>query len=241
MITKVTITGADNSIKHDGLIEITKGYPFVEWGILLSRNQVGNLRFPSISWLRQLFDIHNEFQLAGHLCGLYAREILMGRMGVILDDLNIMWRMFGRIQINTHGQKHPYSATGLSEILERFSDKEFIFQYDEANTALIEEMMALGHKNISTLFDMSHGAGILPHSWPKPIPGIKCGFAGGLGPKNLREQIPVIQQVAGEAETWIDMETKVRSDNDKVFDIFKVIGSLEISKQLIPEFSNEVL
>ena len=34
----VTITGADDSIQPSQLLDLQKEFPFVEWGILLSRN-----------------------------------------------------------------------------------------------------------------------------------------------------------------------------------------------------------
>jgi hypothetical protein len=49
---------------------------------------------------------------------------------------------------------------------------------------------------------------------------VPTGYAGGLGPDNLAEELRRIEEVAGDAEVWIDMETNVRTaerfDLDKV-------------------------
>ena len=50
-VTKVTVTGADDSVDVDGLIDLSKEFPFVEFGILLSKSSAGSARFPSGLWL----------------------------------------------------------------------------------------------------------------------------------------------------------------------------------------------
>jgi len=59
------------------------------------------------------------------------------------------------------------------------------------------------------------------------------GYAGGLGPENLAEQLPLIGQAAGDCRIWVDMESRVRSDNDRQFDLAKVRKCLEIAKPFI--------
>jgi hypothetical protein len=104
-------------------------------------------------------------------------------------------------------------------------------------------------RNCYGLFDVSGGAGILPDGWPQPIhidiepgefgEGIEywrySGYAGGLGPGNLAEQIPKIIEASGgteftnEGRIWLDMESRVRSDDDRQFDLQKVRRCLEIA------------
>jgi hypothetical protein len=86
---------------------------------------------------------------------------------------------------------------------------------------------------VSALFDKSGGAGILPTEWPELLNGIKCGYAGGLSPENLEEQIKLIEHKAWSSEIWIDMETHVRSDEDAVLDLEKVIECLTIASQYV--------
>lgn len=105
-------------------------------------------------------------------------------------------------------------------------DKEIIFQFDGANRPIIDLALEKG-VNCSTLFDMSHGAGVLPKEWLVPVEGIRCGYAGGLSPENVVEQIKLIESKVGDYELWIDMETQIRSNNNQQFDLGKVVSVLE--------------
>ncbi len=50
-IKQVTVTGADDSINYYRLFELSEKYPFVEWGLLLSKNSEGYPRFPTWNWI----------------------------------------------------------------------------------------------------------------------------------------------------------------------------------------------
>ena len=88
-------------------------------------------------------------------------------------------------------------------------------------------------KNISALFDLSHGTGVLPDQWPATLNFVKCGYAGGLSPENLELQIKAIERIVGDTPIWIDMETHVRSNMDAQFDLSKVRTCLEISSRVV--------
>lgn len=233
-LSKVTMTGADDSTKQESLFELSAKYPYAEWAILLSRNSAGRNRFPSLNWMNRLSELDSDFydfemQYAGHLCGSYVREFLMGNTGFI-KEIGDIWELFQRIQINTHGIGHEYDKKGLLNVLAKYPEKEFIFQYDNANKEILDYVVANSSASVSALFDLSHGAGILPEEWPLPIDGVKCGYAGGLSPDNVNEQIKLIESKIDDAEIWIDMETKVRSNNDKLFDLTKVESVFETCK-----------
>ncbi len=223
-ISKVTMTGADDSIDSVKLLALSAIYPFVEWGILLSRNSQGKNRFPSLKWMDnladQICDTDYPLKFSGHLCGDYVREILMGKTH-FLEEIGMIGMFFKRYQINTHGEGHSVFFARLWRILETSPELEFIFQYDKVNTEIIE-VCAKRYKNVSALFDLSHGAGVLPKAWPEPLLTIKCGYAGGLSPENIIDQLKKIEDKVGDKEIWIDMETHIRSDNDKLFDLKKV-------------------
>lgn len=230
-INKVTMTGADNSIQPEDLFEISKKYPFVEWGILVSRNSQGKNRFPSLEWMNYLSKLNRNWiqdgneglQLACHVCGTYVKEVLMGGHRFTIE-IGELWNDFQRMQINTHGVKHQYDPKAIEFLKDM--DKEIIFQFDGANRPIIDLALEKG-VNCSTLFDMSHGAGILPKDWLEPVKGIRCGYAGGLSPDNVVQQIKLIESKVGEYELWIDMETQIRSHSDLQFDLTKVVSVLK--------------
>lgn len=237
MITKVTITGADDSIAPADLLPISQEFPFVEWGILCSYNSIGLNRFPSREWLDTLTYFKKadgaELKLSCHLCGKYVNTVLLGDVASVVESLTKeTWSIFDRVQINTHGKSHSISSAMFSKLHDFYPEKEIIFQYDGKNDGVLPwaETYELNH---SALFDLSHGVGKLPSQWPDLLPGIKCGYAGGLSPQNLREQIERIEEKAGNTEIWIDMETHVRSDDDRLFDLEKVRECLRISSEYV--------
>jgi hypothetical protein len=46
MLERVTITGADDSTSIDEMLALSRRFPFVEWGILVSKRHEGSYRFP---------------------------------------------------------------------------------------------------------------------------------------------------------------------------------------------------
>jgi len=230
MITKVTITGADDSIKPEQLIYFTHKYPFVEWGILVSRDNYGTARFPSTKWMSELCRLNLPISL--HLCGRYVRDFLKGDY-YFTDEIDFILNAAKRVQINTHSINHSVYGENINEYLSFNQDKEFIFQYDNVNTYLLCYLLGKKARNFSTLFDLSGGKGVLPSHWPKPIEGIKCGYAGGISPDNIDNQINKIESIVGLTNIWIDMETHVRSNNDQLFDLTKVDKCLKISSNYI--------
>lgn len=230
MLTRVTITGADDSIHPGDLKIFTKLYPFIEWGILVSKKNFGVPRYPTLNWLNQLKEVKDtnigSFNLSCHLCGRYVRELVIGK-DTAIQELGDLWNIFERIQINFHGIKHN-TTEDMINLLLKYPEKEFIFQYDDVNIDAVHMAYKAG-VNCSALFDRSGGAGILPDEWPEPIEGIKCGYAGGLSPHNLEKQIKIIENIVGDEPFWIDMETHVRTADNKNFDLNKVEACLQIS------------
>lgn len=231
MIETVTITGADDYTSIDEMIYLSKHYPFVEWGILVM-DDCTRPRFPSKQWIAELPE---KLKLSVHLCGQYVHDILEGN----LKGENIFWNekgqidnKFKRVQINTHGILHNYDAQAAAMLIDSYPAKHFIFQYDEVNKqALLDIYSKVKRKfAIEALFDLSHGAGVLPSKWPNPFLNIKFGYAGGLGPDNLSDQIPKIIEASkgSEGDIWIDMETHVRTDEK--LDLQKVVKCLETAK-----------
>jgi len=90
MLDRVTITGADDKVDEDILYEISRQYPFVEWGILFSPKKMGVQRFPSWAWVQNLLAFNCEknlqdlppMQLSAHICGKWVRDIVNGNWSI---------------------------------------------------------------------------------------------------------------------------------------------------------------
>lgn len=257
-IDRVTITGADDSISAADLIPLTEEFPFVEWGILASyKNTImgdGTPRYPSPRWITDLQSLAETTgklpRLALHINGLWVRNMLIGTLSLPQELLHC----FARVQLNFHAERTECRPEEFAKCLKLMPGHDWIFQLDGAsgNKHLdAANEWEVGH--CYGLFDVSGGAGILPERWPEPIyldcqPGESgcgveswdyCGYAGGLGLENLADQIPLILKAAAgrrytnEGRIWIDMETRVRSNSDRQFDLVKVRRCLEIAAPYI--------
>jgi hypothetical protein len=209
-------------------LPISLNHPSTEWGILFSKSQEGRPRFPSYDWVVEFGRIAVEYKLSccAHLCGRWVREMVeYGRYSWFADRAELL-PMFQRVQINFHASRHrphPDFFKALADL----GDKQFIFQMDDVNNSVLERCLELG-LNAVPLFDFSGGAGIVPAAWPKPIDGVYCGYAGGLGPETLSHQLTRIEGSVGDQTIWIDMETRIRSADDQQFDLAKVNQCLGI-------------
>lgn len=231
----VTVTGADDSVKPCDLWALARRFPYAEFGILLASEAGagGGPRFPSRRWLTELVRVANDaaavgkpMNLSGHICGEWVRWALEGLWpDAVAYDVAGIGHVFQRWQLNTHGLDHTvtkYAVRGNTGLLGA-RGQTVVFQLDgKAGNVAASMAVDAGRKNVAGLFDLSHGGGVLPEEWPKPMAGLACGYAGGLSPDNLAEQMPRIVAASGGAAQWVDTETALRcpgTDNGDYFDL----------------------
>lgn len=234
MLDRITITGADDSVMPADLVALSQRFPAVEWGILVSQSREGSPRYPSSDWIRRLQGLRNRPPMSLHLCGRYVRALLIGE---VMFPHSLL-EGFDRVQLNFHAEGADFQPTPLGQALRTLGRRQFIFQIDGASGNKHFESV-LNHDGVPLdvvpLFDVSGGAGVLPDHWPRSVYGtggragrmLYHGYAGGLGPHNLVEQLPAIATSAG-CRHWVDMETHVRSADDQRFDLGKVEQALRI-------------
>src|SRR3972149_5072874 len=234
-IKQVRVTGADDSMNYYDMFEITRRFPFVEWGILLSKSSEGYPRFPTWQWLSGLIaERPPEMNLSGHLCGMWVRDIVDGR-STFLEARRPFVADFKRFQLNFHGQSHVLRSVDkfieALVLLTGVHKQQVILQMDGVNDLLFYRANSLSgrHRGIDAapLFDLSGGAGVLPEKWPEPA-DYYCGYAGGLSADNLEQELSRIADVTRKKDgsrwpIWIDAETHLRSNDDKTFDLAKVV------------------
>lgn len=229
-LERVAITGADDKIDQSDLFAISEEFPFVEWGILLSKSSEGSIRYPSYAWLLKLFYLwehsNSSIQLSGHICGQWVRDICRGHWSFLVDCEDIH-PMFSRLQLNFHAQVHDLNKKAF---LKGFDNpqlyfKQYIFQMDNINN-LILNLAQADDVDAVPLFDLSGGRGILPDTWPTATG--YAGYSGGLSIDNIKEALPAIEVAANGNLAWIDIETHIRSNNRAIFDLNKVRTFLEL-------------
>jgi hypothetical protein len=227
-LKRVTITGADDSTSVPNLVDLSIEFPFVEWGILVSKKQEGSYRFPLREWIDRFAEVTSNYtlQVSTHVCGSWVRQMFTGELD--WKELPNCLRVSQRVQINTHAERHV-STLGLVDSLGHYATKQFIFQWDGVNSHLTYAADAYGF-DVAALFDLSGGAGTLPEYWPQPTSAFWCGYAGGLGPDNVIEQLCKIDSICPKP-FWIDMERRVRTEDDSALDLDAVRRVLVACKQ----------
>jgi hypothetical protein len=227
----VTITGADDTVNYDDLLALHKHYPFVEWAILFSQSKVGTPRYPSLEWVNGLMDFvkTSPMNLSAHLCGKWVGDIVGGHC-TFFEGLDASG--FKRVQLNL-GTDKLHKALRSTTFLQAVGSISKPVLMGGNYAGIHPDYFYFIDNGMYPLFDSSGGNGIIASDWPAPVEFLLCGYAGGLGPDNLCERIRGIEDVVGDAEIWIDMETNVRSENK--LDLEKVRQVLEIAKAWVPE------
>jgi hypothetical protein len=240
----VTITGISESCNMQSLIDLQKQYTFLEYGVLVSRSSFGKNQYPAPGWVEELAGTARgkveEFKLSYHLCGGLAYDFLKDKF--IADDLlmeipNLAYAQ--RIQINFDASRTVLGSESLQYRLQttRTSHQamnggnfQYIIQYNNVNKNVWFEFVKMGVYP-QVLFDMSLGRGIAFDTPQKPISGLLCGYAGSLGPDNIKQKLRDIEEVVGDGICWIDMQSRVRDSEDRL-DLGKVVVVLEACKEL---------
>ncbi len=254
MLDRVTITGADDTVDINELVLLTDDFPFVEWGVLLSQSRMGQPRYPTFNWIKRLLEAKNAyivnkiehmpgkwvgqtaklFNLSGHLCGRWVRDIenegIFSIRGALAKE-QCWGRGWNRFQINwgSRGAKldlnQMHSAySGLTLMSDIPSNHfQFILQCPDGDCGVLDSVrrhLADLDFDAVPLFDGSGGKGKIPSEWPKPWTPYS-GYAGGLTPENLEVQYEEIARRVGLSRIWIDAESGVRDDRNRL-DLAKV-------------------
>jgi phosphoribosylanthranilate isomerase len=198
---KITFTGVDHYTNLTQLAEMAN-QPGIEFGILYSVSQSINRipRYPSEVFIKAL--MRDLPGCALHVCGVNTRkQVLTDKYWQsALEDCS-------RIQLNGY-----------------VTEQEVVAFHDAFKVPIVTQYRAydparsmLGSCNATQhqlLVDASGGRGISPKDWVRPDTNKLVGFAGGLGPDNIAIELPRIHAAANGHDYWIDMEAKVRSQND---------------------------
>ena len=249
--------GADDSVSPEILDAISAKYPFIEWGVLFREEKAGEPRFASPAWLERLRHVNSRHQirLAGHLCSSSCEAVLRGdaqQVKHLHEELG-----FGRFQINATAANNVdmslvtnAKAANVRRVMAAVPKAEFIIQRNTETQPLWEVLERDPPPNMSFLFDESKGLGKAPSTWPDPpTDGTPFGYAGGLGPATIEEQLRNIskklqsvvrkpglssKEMAG--LFWIDMESRIRTKMadgaGEIFDINKCMECVLITLAL---------
>ena len=178
-------------------------------------------------WIKQmvhdLYGFPRGCNLAIHVNNDWCDDICNGK---IPDALKSMFDAYNfrlqpivkRIQLNMPQKTaENFNAQKLKNVIEFYNDKEFIIQYKPTTIDAVEQLHKTG-ANFSLLFDESGGNSKQPESWKQPVYPYNHnqGYAGGLTPENVADNLDKIAKVAGNHKIWTDVEGGVQLRTGKL-------------------------
>lgn len=239
-ITSCTLTGVDDQTDLVRLSSISKEFPIAEWGFLYSPSHQGTGRYPSLHTIESaFFNLNDQVRVALHICGSGVDDLL-NEEKVASELVQMVADRNGRVQLNFNYKKNPIDLNKLKEFMCRFPDMQIITQHNKANSDLFEKIS--WDCNHVILFDESGGRGLLPDRWPTPFSSC-CGYAGGLSPHNINDQLYRIASVVNGRNIWIDMEGSLRSQDD-ILDLdkcCKVLSAVGLAEELQRDIKDKYL
>jgi hypothetical protein len=226
-LSRVTITGADDAVDPEDLLALSSEFPWAEWGILRGgQDRLGTPRFPKPEWVKAFDSLVLEsatpVSWSLHLCGELARHAMVGSPMVYAALKSLTAQ---RVQLNGFS-KYRLPMLILAQLL---PETEFILQTSDLASEHHGLELAKLHPNVVNLLDASGGRGKVA-VWAER-PESRLGYAGGIGPDNVVEQIEHLLSYATEQDFWIDLETGARTADR--FDLEKVRRVLEAAKPFV--------
>ena len=234
-LNKVTISGADNAISHGDMLDLQNKYPFVEWGILVSKKRMGEPRYPTLQWIH---DLPPELNISLHLCGEVVRDFVNNPTHeALIETRGIFWQ---RTQLN-FSFKDSIDFTGrltkIAMIAEASPGRAIVLAYNKGNKMTLDMFIARRYVvpvDIHFLYDSSGGRGTEIKTFHKPLCNY-TGYAGGINPDNIGDILKTLSEMDDDSNIWIDMESGVRTNN--MLDLVKVESVL---KTCVPFIENRI-
>ncbi len=221
-LTHCTLTGVDEHTDLTAIAQLAADYPFAEFGFLYSPTRAGTPgRYPSYLFLKTaLEDLPPHVRVALHICGQGVVDLVHHAEPAVSDLVRLVQERNGRIQLNFNLTQGRVTPSEVKRFIKRVAPTTVITQQNAANAQLPALLWKLD--NYAALFDASGGTGTLPTFWHGPLTGVTCGYAGGLGPDTLENELPLIATVAGDRPFWLDMESRLRTTDALDHDWFDI-------------------
>jgi hypothetical protein len=209
-----SLTGIDETTPLVELAVVSDMYPYAEWGFLYSPKRQGSPgRYPSVGRIQRAFrELPAYVKVSLHVCGPGVAALLDGEP-VVSGLVEQVRGRGGRVQLNFDSSQSGVDLQQLRRFMVARPDLVLITQYNETNEDVIRALADVA--NHAIVFESSLGHGISPRTWHPATESVPCGYAGGLGPENLGQQLPRIYDAAGRAVFWIDMEDRLRDEHDR--------------------------
>jgi len=241
-IVKVSMIGANENLPVQDIVDFLHAYPMAEIGVGVSRGK-GACGTPRFDYVMSLLHEYNAKYIPGKT-GTVALHIngngkdgadgwpaVVSRGGFPASLITMMCFPNMSIQLNHLG--YDFAKEGAQCLAESYflwQNSRLILSYCSKTADYVRAFMtAMGAKSKhdlkwDILYDASFGGGKMAQQYAAPLyPGIRQGYAGGLGPDNIEAELEKIRavQINQNAEIWIDAEGKLRNQDKKTLDLAK--------------------
>ena len=217
----ITISGANEHTNIEDLAVLLFMHPVAEAGIQVSGEKC-SCGSPRFEWILKLYRFLNKnkmrINVALHLNKDWVEKFCAGEVVPELKEL-LQLRYYNgdkfikRVQLNFKiGREKAPNFEVLHKMILQYCDHRFILSYNENNAELINRIYKAG-VIFDNLFDSSFGKGIEPTNRESPVfKGILQGYAGGLGPDNIAEELRKLKIIDG--NIYVDAQKKLEDENE---------------------------
>lgn len=215
----LTLTGIDKSVPVSWIDEMQQkfvtpgGVCGLEFAFLQSPKAGQSPRYILPEDIAKFTHFIAPTNLAFHLCGEYARMVHERRWDELCSIID--FRTVNRVQVNSiqDDEKAILTLMQFSAHIER----SVVMQWRRPEFPFVG--------GLHLLQDRSGGTGQLPEEWASPDPlcakpynyhrkgNTKIGYAGGLNPDNIVEQLAKIDRASKNKNFWVDCESGIRTDD----------------------------
>lgn len=216
----VVCSGINENNDIGDAVEFLKKYKNAEFGVQCSPKKAG-YHSPRFEWLKELLSKLNEHKIenkiALHLNEGFVVSFCDGKVPDEISDLLDTGNAVGRLQLNFKIGRETFSSGNIPDMktlektMQTVAPHTIILSASQPNLPFIYKAH---HQQIKfdALFDDSFGEGIAPDTRKPPLfEDVFQGYAGGLSPENVAQELSKIEKSAKGA-VFIDAEGKLKQD-----------------------------
>lgn len=203
-VKTITCSGANENTSIDGLLSLLSEFPMAEAGIQISAEKC-SVGTPRYSWIIKLASaaqkLSKPVQLALHINKEWVEDFCSGIIAPELSEFMALSysdgsKIFRRLQLNFKiGREKEPDIDMLAAMVNGLPEHRFVFSYNPNNAAIIRELYRRGVM-FDNLFDSSFGEGVIPICREGIVFEDRLqGYAGGLGPENIKNELDKINDV----------------------------------------------
>jgi len=245
-LSYITCSDPRNDVPTDALIDLMEIDERVELGIQCDEYSMKK-GTPRHEWFEELLKKTDEKfvepNLALHINGAWCTDFCNGKIppeirGWLAAYNNTTFiQPIRRVQLNIGFNLNEISPEGVADAIVFGGGREFIFPLNDDTEPFIRKLYEKTFR-FSLLFDASYGAGMSPKKWERPIfYNIPHGYAGGLSPENVAENLAKISKAAGgwvkDDLIWIDAEGQLMKPNSRHFDVDRASAYINAALEFV--------